>query len=62
MMFSIQEFRKKVNPDNLIYQCKTERKSPKDFRNSQNLVELFKHLRDGNINLKEVLKDQINFK
>ena len=28
----------------------------------QNLIYLFKDLRDGNINPKEVLKDQINFK
>ena len=34
----------------------------KDFRNYQNPIELFKDLRDGNINPKEVLRDQINFK
>ena len=38
------------------------KKCPKDFRNYQNLIELFIHLRDGNIKLKEVLKGQINFK
>ena len=32
------------------------KKCPKDFRNYQNLRELFIHLRDGNIKLKEVLK------
>ena len=41
---------------------KTEGKSPKDFRNYQNLIELFKDLKDGNINPKELLKDQINLK
>ena len=46
----------------MIYKYKTEARSPKDFRNYQNPIELFKNLRDGNINPKEVLKDQINFK
>ena len=46
----------------MIYKYKTEGRSPKDFRNYQNTIELFKNLRDGNINPKEVLKDQINFK
>ena len=36
--------------------------SPKDFRNYQNPIELFKDLRDGNIIPKEVLKNQISFK
>ena len=59
------EFRsleKRINPDNLIYEYKIERRSPKDFRNYQNPIELFKELRDGNINPEEVLKDQVNFK
>ena len=46
----------------MIYNYKTEGLSPKDFRNYQNLIELFKDLRDGNINPKEVLKYQINLK
>ena len=41
---------------------KTEGKSPKDFRVYQNPVDLFKNLIDGNINTKELLKNQINFK
>ena len=41
---------------------KTEGISPKDFRNYQNLIDLFKDLRDGNINPRERLKYQINFK
>ena len=53
---------KRINCDNLIYNSKTKAISPKDFRNYQNLTELFKDLIDGNINPKEVLKDQINFK
>ena len=36
--------------------------SPKDFRNYQNQIDLFKDLKDNNVNSKEVLKDQINFK
>ena len=46
----------------MVYKYKNERISPEDFRNYQNLIELFKDLRDGNINPNEVLKDQINFK
>ena len=53
---------KMINPDNLIYEYKTEETSPKIFRIYQDPIKLFKDLRDGNINLKEVLKDQINFK
>ena len=53
---------KRINLDKLIYNYKTERRNPKDFRNYQNLRELFKNLRNGNINSREVLKNQINFK
>ena len=52
---------KRVTSDNLIYQYKTKGRSPKDFRNYQNSIELLKDLRDGNINPKQILKDQINF-
>ena len=45
-----------------IYKYKTEGISPKDFRIYQNLIELFKNLRDDNIIPKEVLKNQVNFK
>lgn len=53
---------KKINPDYLIYKYKTKRISPEDFGNFQNPIDLFKDLRDGNINPKKVLKNQINFK
>ena len=53
---------KRINLDKLIYNYKTERRNPKDFRDYQNLRELFKNLRNGNINSREVLKNQINFK
>ena len=46
----------------MIYPYKTEGISSKDFSNYQNSIELFKDFRDGNINPKEVLKYQINFK
>ena len=53
---------KRIHPDNLICKYKTEGISPKDFINYQDPKKLFKNIRDGNINPKEVLKDQINFK
>ena len=34
----------------------------KDFFNYQNPINLFINLRDGNINPRKVIKDQINFK
>ena len=57
------EFRKKkINSENLIYKYKTIGISPKYFSSYQNPIKLFKDLRDGNINPKEVLKDKIVFK
>ena len=46
----------------MIYKFKNKEINPKDFRNYQNLIGLFKDLRDVNINPKEVSKDQMNFK
>ena len=60
--FEFKDLEKRINPDNLIHKYKTEGISPKDFRNSQSLIELFKDLRDGNTDPKEALKDQINSK
>ena len=57
-----KDLEKRNNPDNLLYTYRNEEISPKDFRNYQYSIELFKYLRDGNINPKEVLKDQVNFK
>ena len=51
-----------ISPDNSIYKYKTEGISLKNFRNYQDPIKVFKDLRDGNINPKEVLKDQSNFK
>ena len=57
-----KDLEKRISPDNLIYSYKNERIIPKDFRNYQNPIELFKDLRNVNISPNEVLKDQINFK
>ena len=46
----------------MIYQYKTGGRSPKDFSNYQNPIDLFINLRDGNVNPREVLKDQEDFK
>ena len=52
----IHRIEKIINPDNLIYYYKTEGRTTKDFRNYQHLIDLFKNLRDGNVNPKEVTK------
>ena len=54
--------KKRIYPNYLIYKYRIEGISAKDFSNYQNLLDLFKNLRDGNINTKEVLKNQVNFK
>ena len=46
----------------MIYKYKTEGRSLEDFSNYQNAIDLFINLRDGNVNPREVLKNQINFK
>ena len=46
-----RNLKKGINLDNLKY--KTEGGNPKDFRNYQNPIELFKDLRDGNKNPKK---------
>ena len=50
----------KNNP--MMYMDKTEGRSPKDIINYGKLKNLFTNSRDSNINPKEVLKYQINFK
>ena len=55
-------FKKIIDPENLIYQYKTEESSPKDFTNYQKPIDLLQKLRDGIGNPKEVTKSQINFK
>ena len=51
--YEFQNLKEKVNPNNLIYKYKTEGRSPKDFSNYQNLIDLFRNLRDGNENSKK---------
>ena len=46
----------------MIYKYKTEGRSLKDFSDYQNPIDLFIDLRDGNVNPREVLKNQIDFK
>ena len=55
-------FKKIIDPENLIYQYKCEESSPKDFTNYQKPIDLLQKLRDGIVNPKEVIKNQINFK
>ena len=43
----------------MIYNFKTEGKSLEDFSDYQNPIHLFIHLRDGNVNPREVLKNRI---
>ena len=45
-----------------MYKYKTKGMSPKDFSNYQNLIDLFKNSRDGNVNPKQIFKNEINFK
>ena len=54
--------KKKSIKNKLIYNKKTEARSLKDFRNCQNPFGLFKNSRDGNVNPREVLKNQIKIK
>ena len=46
----------------MIYDFKTEGRSPKEFRGYRSPLKLFENLRDGDGNLKEVLKNQVKFK
>ena len=61
-IFWISGLEKRINRDNLICMYKNEEISSKYFRNYKHPVDLFENLRDGNINPKEELKSQINFK
>ena len=60
--YEFQNLKEKINHENLIYNYKTEGKSPKDFSDYQNLIDLFITLRNGNVNPREVLKNQNYFK
>ena len=53
---------KRINPSHFIFNYKTEERSLGDFSVYQNPIDLFKNLRDGNINTKEVLKNKTKLK
>ena len=46
----------------MIYKCKNQGRSPKEFIDYQNMIDLFISFRDVNGNLQEVLKNQLEFK
>ena len=60
--YKFQNLKEKTNHENLIYNYKTEGKSLKDFSDYQNPIDLFANLRNGNVNPREVLKNQNDFK
>ena len=60
--YEFQHLKEKINPNNLIYNYKTEGKISTDFSDYQNPIDIFINLSDGNINPREVLKNQIDFK
>ena len=60
--YEFNNLKEKINPNNLVYEFKTEGRIPKGFSNYQNLIEVFINLRDGNVNPREVLKNQFEFK
>ena len=60
--YEFENLEEKINHNSLIHKYKTEGRSPKDFRDCQNLINLFINLRDGNVNPRELLKNQISFK
>ena len=52
----------RIDHNKLIYNFKTEEESPKDCKNYELLLELFKNLRNGETNPKKVLGNQVKFK
>ena len=60
--YQFQNLKDKNSPNNLIYKYKIEGTSPKVFSNYQNLIDLFRNLGDGNVNPRETLKNQADFK
>ena len=57
--FEFDGIKDKINTNKWIYHFKTESRSPKDFKGYQNSLELFENLRDGDVNPKKVLKNQV---
>ena len=60
--YEFQNLKNKISPNNLAYKYKTRGRSPKYFSDYQNLTDLFRHLRDGDVNGREKFKNQIDFK
>ena len=52
--YELRNLEKLIDLDNLIYKYKTEGMILNDFLNYRKPIELFKDLRDGNTNPKEV--------
>ena len=59
--FELSYKKDKIDPNNLVYTFKTDGNEAKDFGNYQTPLKLLEDLRDGNINPKEVLKNQARF-
>ena len=60
--YEFQNLKEKSNSNNLIYKYKIQGRGPKDFGNFQNPIDLFRNLRDCNVNPKDVFKTRIDFK
>ena len=60
--FEFSDIKEKIDPNNLVYTFKTDKNESKDFGNYQRPLKLFEDLRDGNTNLREVLKSQASHK
>ena len=56
------DIKDKIDSNNLVYVFKTGENEQKDFENYQMPLKLFEDLRDGEINPKEILKNQAMFK
>ena len=56
------DIKNEIDPNNLVYIFKTDKNEAKDFGNYQMPLKLSEDLRDGNINPKELLKNQGRFK
>ena len=46
----------------MIYNFKTEGKIPKKFRTYRMVIEFFEYLRDGDVTLNEVFRNEARFK
>ena len=56
------DIKDKIDPNNLIYVYSTGKSNPKGFGNYQMPMKLFEDLRDGEIDPKEILKNQPRLK